>query len=123
MSKRKGIGESPDCVSPTAKRPKLEKGKAKNGGKSSKSPPGLAADNVAGQLLDIEGAMCSQLWGVQFGAPITHIYNPLDYASETHSHYVGCYGNCVKRVLFVGMNPGPFGMAQNGVGQGVCAFD
>lgn len=72
-------------------------------------------DAISKQLLDIEGRMCKELEGIDFGGSITHIYNPLDYASDTHSHYVGCYGNSVKRIMFLGMNPGPFGMAQNGV--------
>ena len=70
---------------------------------------------ISRQLLDIEGTMCRKLMEIQFGPPITHIYNPLDYAAHTHSHFVNCYGNSIKKVLFVGMNPGPFGMAQNGV--------
>lgn len=73
------------------------------------------SDEIAKQLLEIEGGMCKKLGELNFGSPITHIYNPLDYASHTHSHYVRCYGNTVKKILFVGMNPGPFGMAQNGV--------
>ncbi len=71
--------------------------------------------SLATQLLAIERAMCRKLEEIQFGSPITHIYNPLDYAANTHSHFVSCYGNSTKKVLFVGMNPGPFGMAQNGV--------
>lgn len=74
-----------------------------------------SCSSISRQLLDIEGAMCRKLDEIQFGPPITHIYNPLDYAALTHSHFVSCYGNTTKKVLFVGMNPGPFGMAQNGV--------
>ena len=48
-------------------------------------------------------------------APVTHIYNPLDYAWPAHELYLRRYGNGTKRVLFLGMNPGPFGMAQTGV--------
>lgn len=50
-----------------------------------------------------------------FAAPVTHVYNPLDYAREIHEHYLQRYGEGRKRVVFVGMNPGPFGMAQIGV--------
>ena len=71
--------------------------------------------DIAQQVLLIEGGMCAKLGAMEFGAPITHIYNPLHYASQTHSHFVSCYGNSTKKILFVGMNPGPFGMAQNGV--------
>lgn len=50
-----------------------------------------------------------------FAAPITHVYNPLEYASGPHREYITRYGAAPKEVLFVGMNPGPFGMAQTGV--------
>jgi len=50
-----------------------------------------------------------------FAAPVTHVYNPLRYAWRGHEIYLGRYGNGPKRVLFLGMNPGPFGMAQTGV--------
>src|SRR2546421_865433 len=50
-----------------------------------------------------------------FDAPVTHVYNPLRYAWRAHEIYLQRYGNNPKRVLFLGMNPGPFGMAQTGV--------
>ncbi|MBS0544553.1 MAG: single-stranded DNA-binding protein [Proteobacteria bacterium] len=53
--------------------------------------------------------------GLRFTAPVTHVYNPLDYAWKVHEHYLRRYGEGRKRVIFVGMNPGPFGMAQIGV--------
>jgi single-strand selective monofunctional uracil DNA glycosylase len=52
---------------------------------------------------------------LHFGPPVTHVYNPLDYAWAAHEAYLRRYGNGHKRVLFLGMNPGPFGMAQTGV--------
>ena len=73
------------------------------------------APTISRELLVIEESLCKKLEAIEFGPPITHIYNPLDYANQTHSHFVSCYGNSIKKVLFVGMNPGPFGMAQNGV--------
>jgi single-strand selective monofunctional uracil DNA glycosylase len=52
---------------------------------------------------------------LRFGGAVTHVYNPLDYARRPHSAYVRAYARAPKRVLFLGMNPGPFGMAQTGV--------
>ena len=52
---------------------------------------------------------------LHFSAPVTHVYNPLDYAWEIHRDYLLRYGSCRGGVLFLGMNPGPFGMAQTGV--------
>jgi single-strand selective monofunctional uracil DNA glycosylase len=52
---------------------------------------------------------------LKFAPPVTHVYNPLDYAWAAHEIYLRRYGNSGKRVIFLGMNPGPFGMAQTGV--------
>lgn len=50
-----------------------------------------------------------------FGFPVAVTYNVLRYAWEGHRSYLQQYGNGSKRVLFVGMNPGPWGMVQTGV--------
>lgn len=71
--------------------------------------------NVAESVLAIESNQCQLLSEIKFGSKVSYIYNPLDYARETHSCYVRKYCNTQKIVLFLGMNPGPFGMAQNGV--------
>jgi single-strand selective monofunctional uracil DNA glycosylase len=52
---------------------------------------------------------------ISLAAPVTHVYNPLRYAWAAHEIYLRRYGNNPKRVLFLGMNPGPFGMAQTGI--------
>jgi single-strand selective monofunctional uracil DNA glycosylase len=52
---------------------------------------------------------------LKFAAPVTHVYNPLDYAWRAHEIYLRRYGNGPKSVIFLGMNPGPFGMAQTGI--------
>lgn len=50
-----------------------------------------------------------------FGAPVTHVYNPLLYARAPHERYLDRFSRGRKRVVLLGMNPGPFGMAQTGV--------
>lgn len=52
---------------------------------------------------------------LRFAAPITHTYNPLEYAWAPHEEYLHRFGNGAKKIIFVGMNPGPFGMVQIGV--------
>jgi single-strand selective monofunctional uracil DNA glycosylase len=52
---------------------------------------------------------------LRFGAPVEYIYNPLEYAWAPHQLYLRRYGNGSKRALFLGMNPGPFGMVQTGI--------
>ena len=49
-------------------------------------------------------------------APVTHVYNPLSYAWSAHRQYLERYGcNLEMEVILLGMNPGPWGMAQTGV--------
>lgn len=59
--------------------------------------------------------MAMRLDGLRFRPPVEFIYNPLDYARPTHELYLTRFGGSRKRVLFLGMNPGPFGMAQTGI--------
>jgi len=50
------------------------------------------------------------------------IYNPLDYAWDNHKKYLENYLLKSSKVLFLGMNPGPFGMVQTGVPFGEVNF-
>ena len=52
---------------------------------------------------------------LRFAAPVSCVYAPLDYAWAPHRVYLQRHGRGPREVLFVGMNPGPFGMAQTGV--------
>jgi single-strand selective monofunctional uracil DNA glycosylase len=52
---------------------------------------------------------------LRFAPPVEHVYNPLDYAWAAHELYLRRYGMGRRRVIFLGMNPGPFGMTQTGV--------
>lgn len=52
---------------------------------------------------------------LRFAPPVSHVYNPLEYAWEAHETYLRRFAAGRKRVVFLGMNPGPFGMAQTGV--------
>ncbi|HYC36066.1 MAG TPA: uracil-DNA glycosylase family protein [Usitatibacter sp.] len=52
---------------------------------------------------------------LRFALPVAHVYNPLDYAWPAHEEYLRRYGAGRKRVVFLGMNPGPFGMVQTGI--------
>lgn len=71
--------------------------------------------STASRLIDAARALSGQVDALPFAAPVSHVYNPLDYAWEVHCNYLQRYGNGNKRVVFLGMNPGPFGMAQTGV--------
>jgi single-strand selective monofunctional uracil DNA glycosylase len=66
-------------------------------------------------LIDAALRLCAAVTKLRFAAPVTHVYNPLNYAWAAHELYLRRYANGRKRVLFLGMNPGPFGMVQTGV--------
>lgn len=59
--------------------------------------------------------LCSELEPLSFSEPVTHVYNPLVYAHAPHDLYLQRFATSPKRVLYLGMNPGPYGMAQTGV--------
>ena len=73
-------------------------------------------------LLSATDTLVSQLSGLSFDSPVTHVYNPLEYARPSHEIYVKRFGDSKKRVLMMGMNPGPWGMAQTGVPFGEIAM-
>ena len=52
---------------------------------------------------------------LSFGPPVTHVYNPLQYARAVHERYLERFARPGCRALLLGMNPGPWGMAQTGV--------
>ena len=64
--------------------------------------------DAAAELRDAVDAM-------SFGPPVTAVYNPLRYAWDAFAAYVERFGAGPKRTLFLGMTPGPWGMAQTGV--------
>lgn len=66
-------------------------------------------------LLQITEKLVAELDRLTFSSPVAHVYNPLVYAREPHERYLTRYGQGPKEAVFVGMNPGPWGMAQTGV--------
>lgn len=71
--------------------------------------------SLAEGFLEEELRLNAELSQLQFSEPVGIIYNPVEYAWEPHRNYVTRYCQGPKEVLFLGMNPGPFGMAQTGV--------
>jgi len=71
--------------------------------------------NPAGLLIQAARALSKTVGELNFPATVACVYNPLDYAWPVHKAYLRKFGRTHKRVLFLGMNPGPFGMAQTGV--------
>ena len=75
---------------------------------------GAAADRVT-PLLAIADRLSGELAALRFRPPVAFVYNPLDYARAAYAAYVERFATSPKEAVFVGMNPGPFGMAQTGV--------
>jgi len=70
---------------------------------------------LANRLVETAKEFGAVVGRLRFGAPVKFVYNPLDYAWSPHEVYLRKFGGKRKRVVFLGMNPGPFGMAQTGV--------
>ena len=66
-------------------------------------------------LVSISRELARQVDKLKFAAPVSYVYNPLVYARAPHEDYLVRWGKGPKRALLLGMNPGPFGMAQTGV--------
>ena len=75
----------------------------------------MTESTTATELIAAARGLRAALAPLTFSAPVSHVYNPLDYAWVPHELYLSRYGRGEKRVIFLGMNPGPFGMVQTGV--------
>jgi single-strand selective monofunctional uracil DNA glycosylase len=66
-------------------------------------------------LTTISRELCRAVSELSFAAPVRYVYSPLEYARKAHEAYLERWGRGKKQVILLGMNPGPFGMAQTGV--------
>jgi single-strand selective monofunctional uracil DNA glycosylase len=66
-------------------------------------------------LRDIACDLRRELAGITFSPPVAYVYRPLEYAWCPHSEFLERWGGAPKEVVLVGMNPGPWGMAQTGI--------
>lgn len=72
--------------------------------------------NIAAKsILAITKRLRKQLGSLQFDAPVSHVYNPLEYAWSAYEQYILRFATSPCRTMFLGMNPGPWGMAQTGI--------
>jgi single-strand selective monofunctional uracil DNA glycosylase len=72
-------------------------------------------DRLMKELISSTQRLAKSLRGLEFSPPSAYVYRTLDYTWAAHQQYLERFGNGKKWVLFLGMNPGPFGMAQTGV--------
>ena len=66
-------------------------------------------------LREMTADLTKELQELRFRSPVEFVYNPLEYALAPHLQYLERYASGRPEVLFLGMNPGPWGMAQTGV--------
>ena len=67
------------------------------------------------ELIASTQRLAEDLRELPFSPPVAYVYRTLDYTWQVHAEYLKRFGKGKKRVIFLGMNPGPFGMAQTGV--------
>jgi len=70
---------------------------------------------LAASILAATERLARDCDALEFGGGVHTIYNPLVYAREPFRLFVERYLAGTGRVLWLGMNPGPFGMAQTGI--------
>lgn len=71
--------------------------------------------STADALVRVARELSAELSKLEFTSPVSCVYDPLVYAWEPHEAWLRRFGEGTGRVVLVGMNPGPFGMAQTGV--------
>lgn len=74
-----------------------------------------AATGCRKKLIAAAKKLSREVDALTFAEPVTHVYNPLAYAWRSHQAYLSRVNDEGARVVFLGMNPGPWGMAQTGV--------
>ncbi len=67
------------------------------------------------RLVDISRALARRTSHIDPGPPVAYVYHPLEYAWRAHEAYLRRFGRAPVPAVLIGMNPGPFGMAQTGV--------
>jgi single-strand selective monofunctional uracil DNA glycosylase len=66
-------------------------------------------------LTTITNRLIRDLASLTFAPPVTHVYNPLVYARQPYDRYLKRFAKESVEIVLVGMNPGPWGMAQTGI--------
>ncbi len=69
----------------------------------------------ADRLIRAARVLSNQLAPIRFEPPVSHVYNPLEHAGRGYRRYLRRFADGPKRIVFLGMNPGPYGMTQTGV--------
>lgn len=73
------------------------------------------SSSIEAALIEVTQRLSTSVSRLAFAPPVSHVYNPLSYAWAPHEQYLTKFGGKTGRTVLLGMNPGPFGMAQVGV--------
>ncbi|MCP4501593.1 MAG: single-stranded DNA-binding protein [Deltaproteobacteria bacterium] len=73
------------------------------------------SDAILDGLVKEAKRLSDAMESMTFAPPVAFVYNPLEYAFNVHEAYIRAYGSGPKKTILLGMNPGPWGMAQVGV--------
>ncbi|XP_072929993.1 single-strand selective monofunctional uracil DNA glycosylase [Epargyreus clarus] len=71
--------------------------------------------DLSDDFLNLTDELNLSLEQFELPAAVKCVYNPTIYARNTFEMYVRKYCKTKKRIMYFGMNPGPFGMSQTGV--------
>lgn len=66
------------------------------------------------QFYSLENKLNVKLRKIERNSDVVYIYNPIEYAATIHCRFLRKYLSGPKKVLFIGLNPGPNGMLQTG---------
>ena len=72
-------------------------------------------NSISKQLKQAALELNKEVRELKFAPPVSFVYNPLEYAWQSYSMYIEKYCQSKKKIILMGMNPGPWGMAQTGV--------
>ena len=75
----------------------------------------MSSNTGSEMLIEAAAELVQALKPLSFGEPVSHVYLPTEYAWDRHCDYLNNYGGGSKKVIMLGMNPGPWGMAQTGI--------
>ena len=66
------------------------------------------------RILELYARLSTDVDALSFAPPVSYAYNPLRYAWDGFTQYLHMCPD-TPRTVFLGMNPGPWGMAQTGI--------
>lgn len=72
-------------------------------------------DDISDKFLHLADELNIRLEKFKVPSKVHCVYNPTIYARYTYEMYVRRYCNTKKKIMYFGMNPGPWGMSQTGV--------